>query len=358
LYGFVLLKSYIYRYQRLEREALKLKTIVSLSFGLILLIFMVWYVDIGKLYKAIIGSSPIWLAHYILLMLPFFLLRAWRWRMLLTPVKSSVKLSNSFWITMIGFMVNAIIPLRLGGEFVRALAMDSKEKTGFLQSLSSVAVERVLDLLGITLLGVIGIFMLPKGAIMYLPSWALDALRIVGIFVAITLSCLIIGIKYEKRLFSLIRRLVSSLPKLPYKWKEKLIDFSRSMIDGARGLTHNPSTFLSTLASTFIIWFIAFLSTFLIFKAFNYDVPIPIILLGSMLVQLSFILPAPPGYIGTYEVFWSTIFIGLGLSRLDLILATAIVNHFLGNAFIIGMGSIGVTSLGLSFSEVMKIKSN
>lgn len=336
---------------------MRFKTVLSLFLGSILLIFMVWYVDIGKLYNAIMSSSPIWLAYYMLLMLPFFLLRAWRWRMLLVPVKSSVKLSSSFWITMIGFMVNAIIPLRLGGEFVRAFAMDGKEKTGFFQSLSSVAVERVLDLLGITLLGLIGIFMLPKDAIIYLPQWALDALKIVGIFVAITLLSLILGIKYEKSLLFFIRRLVSAIPKLPYKWQEKIINFSKSMIDGARGLTHNPPTFLSTLVSTIIIWFMAFLSTFLIFKAFNYDVPIPIILLGSMLVQLSFILPAPPGYIGTYEVFWSTIFIGLGLSRLDLILATAIVSHFLSNIFIIGMGSIGVTSMGLSFSKVMKIRS-
>ncbi len=336
---------------------MNLKAITSLFLGSVLLIFMIWYVDIGNLYNAIMRSSPIWLAYYLLLMLPFFLLRAWRWRMLLVPVKSSVKLSNSFWITMIGFMVNAIIPLRLGGEFVRAFAMDGKEKTGFFQSLSSVAVERVLDLLGITLLGLIGIFLLPKEAIMYLPDWSLDALRIVGIFVAITLSGLMLGIRYEKRLLSLVRRILSAIPKLPYKWQEKLINFSKSLIDGAKGLTHNPPTFFSTLISTFVIWFMAFLSTFLIFKAFNYDVPIPIILLGSMLVQLSFILPAPPGNIGTYEVFWSAIFIGLGLSRLDLILATAIVSHLLSDAFIIGMGSIGVTSMGLSFKKVMKMES-
>ncbi|MCP8312764.1 MAG: flippase-like domain-containing protein, partial [archaeon] len=107
------------------------KTIMYLLLGSILLIFMIWYVDIGKLYNAIVGSSPILLTYYLLLMLPFFLLRAWRWRMLLIPVKRSVKFSSSFWITMIGFMVNTIIPIRLGGEFVRAFAMDGKEKTGF-----------------------------------------------------------------------------------------------------------------------------------------------------------------------------------------------------------------------------------
>ena len=330
------------------------KAIISLLLGFTLLIFMILYVDIGKLYDAIIGSSPIWLAYYVLLFLPFFLLRAWRWRMLLMPVKSSVKLSNSFWITMIGFMVNVIIPLRLGGEFVRAFAMDGKEKTGFFQSLSSVAVERVLDLLGITFLGLIGILLLPKE--INLPYW-FSALGIVGVFVIIALSILIFGIRYEKRLLSMIRRMVSKIPKLPQRWQEKLINFSKSIIDGAKGLSHNSSALFFTLISTFMIWSIAFLSTFLIFKAFNYEVPLTIILLGSMLVQLSFILPAPPGYIGTYEAFWSAIFIGLGLTRLDLILATAILSHILGNTFIITMGSIGVTSMGLSFKKVMKMKS-
>ncbi|MGQ9469553.1 MAG: lysylphosphatidylglycerol synthase transmembrane domain-containing protein [Nitrososphaerales archaeon] len=338
----------------LRRNALNLKTVVSLFLGSVLLILMIWYVDIEKLYNAIIGSSPIWLIYYLLLIIPLFLLRAWRWRILLMRVKSAVKFSNSFWITMIGFMVNVIIPLRLGGEFVRAFAMDNKEKTGFFQSLSSIVVERVLDLFGITLLGLIGIFLLPKE--IDLPSWFLDALRIVGIFVAMTLLSLILGIRYEKRLLILIRRVVSAIPKLQYRWQEKLINFSKSMIDGAKGLNH-PSTLFFTLISTFMIWSIAFLSTFLIFKAFNYHVPITIILLGSMLVQLSFILPAPPGYIGTFEAFWSAIFIGLGLSRLDLILAAAIVSHLMSNAFVITMGSIGVTSMGLSFKKVMKIKS-
>lgn len=335
-------------------NALNFKAAVSLLLGFFLLTFMIFYVDTEKLYEAIMGSSPIWLAYHLLLLLPLFLLRAWRWRMLLTPVKSSVKLSSSFWITMIGFMVNAIIPLRLGGEFVRAFAMDGKEKTGFFQSLSSVAVERVLDLLGITFLGLIGILLLPKG--INLPYW-FDAIGIVGTFVVIALLSLVLGIRYEKRLLLLIRRTVSKIPKLPLRWQEKLFNFSKSIIDGAKGLSHNSSALFLTLISTFVIWFMAFLSTFLMFKAFNYEVPITIMLIGSMLVQLSFILPAPPGYIGTYEVFWSAIFIGLGLTRLDLILATAIVSHILSNTFVIIMGSIGVTSMGLSFKKIIKMKS-
>ncbi|MCP8305419.1 MAG: flippase-like domain-containing protein, partial [archaeon] len=296
---------------------MKLKIILSMLLGFILLIFMVSQVDLEKLYDAIIGSSPIWLVYYLLLMVPFFLIRAWRWRILLTPIKKSVKLSSTFWITMVGFMVNMLIPLRLGGEFVRAFAMDGKEKTGFFGTLSSVAVERVLDLFGITLLGLIGIFLIPKEISM--PNWFTDSLKIVGIFVVIALVGLLLGTKYDRRLLGLIKRVVLAIPKLPYKWQEKFINFSKSIIDGAKGLSHNSSALLFTLTSTLVIWGMASLSTFLIFKAFNYEVPITVILLGSMLVQLSFILPAPPGYIGTYEAFWMAIFIGLGLSNINLI---------------------------------------
>ncbi|MCP8312693.1 MAG: flippase-like domain-containing protein [Candidatus Methylarchaceae archaeon HK02M1] len=334
---------------------MKLKIILSMLLGFILLIFIVLQIDLGKLYDAIIASSPIWLVYYLLLMVPFFLIRAWRWRILLTPIKKSVKLSSTFWITMVGFMVNALIPLRLGGEFVRAFAMDGKEKTGFFGTLSSVAVERVLDLFGITILGLIGIFLIPKEINM--PNWFMDSLKIVGIFVVIALMGLLLGTKYDRRLLGLIKRVILAIPKLPYKWQEKIINFSKSIIDGAKGLSHNFSALFFTLISTLVIWGMASLSSFLIFKAFNYDVPITIILLGSMLVQLSFILPAPPGYIGTYEAFWMAIFIGLGLSNINLIFTTAIVSHLLSNTFIITTGSIGVASMGLSFEKVMKMKS-
>ncbi|MGQ9719272.1 MAG: lysylphosphatidylglycerol synthase transmembrane domain-containing protein [Nitrososphaerales archaeon] len=334
---------------------MKLKTLLPLLLGFVILIFMIWYVDLGKLYNAIVESSPVWIFYSAVLMAPLFLLRAWRWRMLLTPIKNSVKFSSSFWITMMGYMVNVLIPIRLGGEFVRAFAMDGKEKTGFFQSLSSIAVERVLDLLGITLLGLMGVFLLPKE--ISLPVWFLDVLRAVGIFVLIALFGLMLGIRYERRLLSVVERIASAIPKLPHRWREKLVNFSKSVIDGAKGLSHSSSMLLFTLASTFAIWAIASLATFFTFKAFNYDVPITIILLGSMLVQLTFILPAPPGHIGTYEAFWSAIFIGLGLTRIDLILAAALVSHLIGNAFIITMGSIGVTSMGLSFKKVMAMKS-
>ena len=334
---------------------MKLKTILSLFLGFILLIFMILQVDIEQLYEAIIGSSPIWLAYYLLLMVPFFLLRAWRWRILLTPVKKYVKLSSTFWITMVGFMVNVLIPLRLGGEFVRAFAMDGKEKTGFFGTLSSVVVERVLDLFGITLLGVIGIFLIPEEINM--PYWFVDSLKIVGIFVVIAIVGLMLGTKYDIFLLNLIKKIIFAIPKLPHKWQDQFISFSKSIINGAKGLSQNSSTLLFTLISTLVIWSMASLSTFLIFKAFNYEVPITIILLGSMLVQLSFIFPAPPGYLGTYEAFWMAIFIGLGLSNINLIFTTAIVSHILSNMFIITTGSIGVASMGLSFDKVMKMKS-
>jgi len=237
---------------------------------------------------------------------------------------------------------------------VRAYAMDGKEKTGFFGTLSSVAVERVLDLFGITLLSLIGILLIPKEIIM--PNWFVDSLKIVGIFVVIALLSLILGTKYDKRLFDLIKRVIVSIPKLPFKWQNKFINFSKSIIDGAKGLSQT-STLFFTFISTLMIWGMASLSTFLIFRAFNYEVPITIILLGSMLVQLSFILPAPPGYLGTYEAFWMAIFIGLGLSNINLIFTTAIVSHLLSNTFIITTGSIGVASMGLSFKKVIKMRS-
>src|SRR3989442_9598734 len=63
-----------------------------------------------------------------------------------------------FWTNMIGYAVNQFIPVRFGGEVTRAYIIDAKKHVGFFPSLSTVAVERILDLLSIAGLALLGAF--------------------------------------------------------------------------------------------------------------------------------------------------------------------------------------------------------
>ena len=76
------------------------------------------------------------------------LARATRWRLLLGP---KVGLLEAFLVTNIGYLVSNVLPLRLGDP-ARAVAIGLTGKLRFGAALSTVLVERVLDMLTVVLL--------------------------------------------------------------------------------------------------------------------------------------------------------------------------------------------------------------
>jgi glycosyltransferase 2 family protein len=92
----------------------------------ILFITMVMYVGADKLASAASQASPPLLILSTVLIIPSYILRALRWKLVLNDVKSDVRIVHAFWATSIGFMVNFIIPLRIG-DLVRAYILGKKE---------------------------------------------------------------------------------------------------------------------------------------------------------------------------------------------------------------------------------------
>jgi len=69
-----------------------------------------------------------------------FIPRAYRWRLLLKPLKNT-RFGNAFGSLSIGFMANSVLPAR-GGEFVRAFAIGQTEKMSKSASFATIIVER------------------------------------------------------------------------------------------------------------------------------------------------------------------------------------------------------------------------
>src|SRR5260370_1274158 len=71
------------------------------------------------------------------------IIRALRWRMLLQPTGHFVKLSNSFWSLMTGYLVNLAVPR--GGEVSRCYTLYQLEKTPVEISFGTLVTERTAD---------------------------------------------------------------------------------------------------------------------------------------------------------------------------------------------------------------------
>src|SRR5947209_13576888 len=76
-----------------------------------------------------------------------------RWHVLL-PRNPDVPISFVFCYLMIGYMMNAIIPLRLG-DLVRAYLLGRRHEIAVSTTLSTVVVERFFDVIAIVIIGLL-----------------------------------------------------------------------------------------------------------------------------------------------------------------------------------------------------------
>jgi len=218
----------------------------SLAVGILLLIVLIWWTGIDKIGAAFGSASPLWLAAAALIILPTYILRAIRWKLLLHPVKKNVRVSTTFWSTSVGSMVNTLVPIRLG-EFVRAYILGEKEGTGFASGFSSIVVERTLDLIGLLSIGIVTMFMV--SAQIGLSSMVGDIFTAVGLLIATVLAVIIVGIKKEDLIIRLVTGITCKIP-LVKKYTPRIAEFTSSLIKGLQGLSQNPKMFAANMALT------------------------------------------------------------------------------------------------------------
>ena len=91
-----------------------------------------------------------WLLLMAVIAMASHVVRAERWRMLLTPLGESPKLSHSFFSLMVGYLVNLVIPR--GGEVSRCYNLYKLDKIPVEISFGTVVLERIVDVLCLLIL--------------------------------------------------------------------------------------------------------------------------------------------------------------------------------------------------------------
>jgi hypothetical protein len=332
------------------------KLVASSVIGVLLLFGIFWYMEFDEFATAVKSLQINWVILSVVAMVSIYFMRSLRWQLLLKPVKGSTNLSNILAITIVGLFVNALIPIRIG-EFLRAFLLREREGIKFFAGFSSIVSERIFDLLGIAVLGIMATFTLPSNR--SYPSWFLGSLRFVALLMITAILCLLIGVKNEEKTLNLLRKVTLKIPGLSEKWKEKILGFVKSLIAGFKGVASRPVSFMFILIMSGLIWITMTIVFYSLFLAFNLSITWSMILLGCMLIQLSLIFPAAPGRVGTYEAAWTLVFVaGLGFT-LENILPIAIISHLLRLFVIASLGCISTVWLGLNFKrDILGLRKN
>jgi uncharacterized protein (TIRG00374 family) len=241
-------------------------------------------------------SSALRHANYLLLLpaaIATFLglyFRAIRWRVLFHP-RTHLRVGNLLGTMNIGYSVNNLLPLRVG-ELVRAYLIGEAERVSAVHALSTIVVERVLDVLMVVLMLIV---LLP---FIDMPAWAATPALVAGIVflvLAVLLATLSLARRWALNVVDGLARL------LPERYRARLRDGAEAVMEGF-GVLSNPAVLARTVGWSFVSWFFSVLTMFIVLRAFDLGVGLDAALFVVATTSLAMLVPASPGYIGTFEL--------------------------------------------------------
>jgi len=230
------------------------------------------------------------------------MLRALRWRLLLSPTKR-LTISRVLSIIMIGFLANNLLPARLG-EVVMAFLLHAKEAIGKSRSIATIFLDRFMDVFALLSLLIIAIIIAP------FPSWV-DRLAGIGIVLLAAAAVLVwLMLTHRQRCLRLLQVLLRPLPK---RVRERLLQTFVMFLEGLKGV-QQLRLMLQAVVISLLIWLSLAGGVYLLFCAFGFSLGFAAAITVLAIVNLGLIIPSSPGFIGTFQFFCVA---ALGLFMID-----------------------------------------
>jgi uncharacterized protein (TIRG00374 family) len=327
-------------------KAHRFKTLFGLVITVVLLAWVLRDVSASEV-LAELRAADVWLlgAMVVAATVPF-LLRAIRWHVLLLPGFPGSSLSSRFAAVCIGFMVNNVLPARLG-EFARAYSFSRIEPIPISQSLASLVVERVFDAV---ILGAFLVFTVSYGDFTAGNSALLrGAGASAGVLFGLALLVLWAMARWPRHTLNLVENLAGRF--LSPSLTTRTLGILASFIQGL-GALHNPWVFTRALLWSATVWLCMAASIWIGLLAFGIHEPG---FVGSMFVQavigFAVAIPSSPGFFGPFEAAARVALGAYGVDSVSIV-SFATGYHILTFIPVTLLGIWYLFRLGIRWSEV------
>lgn len=313
---------------------------VAISMGAVL--FFVTQINLAEMRTALAEARLGWVIPSVLAIVAGLVLRAARWRVLLA---SPLPFMRAFHILNIAYFANAVLPLRLG-ELARAY-LASRGETGIapMRALSTVLVERLLDLLAVLILLALALAFAPlpdvlrRSALLFVPLTAIG-------------FGLLVGLAANR---PLAERLITWLSAhLAVAKRFDVAGLAGHFLDGLMPLIR-PRLLFWAVFWTGIAWLFSVLSGYVLMLAFFPQADLGATLLFTAAASFAVAVPAVPGNLGTYE---ASVWVGLAAMGYGEPLASAtafaITIHGLNVLVNALLGGWGLLAEGVSVGQLTR----
>ena len=322
-----------------------LRTAVGLSAGGLLVLIFLRLVNVSAVYQRLEHLSIEFVVLCGVAFLAAYFVRAMRWRCLLRP--DEVSIPRAAGIYQVATFLNWMLPIR-GGELAKSLLLRRSNGIPVSRSLATVSMDKAMDLLpALALLGLLPFVRLHLSRPLLV--LLLSALAVVG---AGALVLALATWKRDRALALLTRPLAGVVPSGARRRIEPMIVL---FVDTLVALVRQPRLMLVAVTFTAVAVSLDALFCLLAFRAVGMAVSPPVALYGYTFYNLAFILPTPPGQVGSNEVIGLLIFSGaFGLDRSG-VGAMFLFSHPWTAALMTLGGLLSLSMMGLSLRSTFRL---
>jgi len=316
--------------------------IAALTIGLLW-----WFVkdlQVDQLRLALANANLWLLALAVATTLQTYLIRAWRWQVMLAPV-GTVRFGPAFRTTIIGFTATFLLPARIG-EVLRPYLLAKQERLNFSATFATIIIERALDLTAVLLLFACAMPFLgvDVGAD---TRWA-GGLAAVAALVGLGVLFACAG--HPERLGLLVDRLTGWLPT---RIADILGQFARRFAEGL-GVMRDPIALVKTMAWSLLLWTSICLGIWLVTLAFGLTMPFAGAFLVVMYLVVGVALPTPGGAGGFHVAYQIAVMTYFGAGA-DAAAVAAVVLHLVSFVPVAILGFVFMSQDGLTLGSLKRM---
>ncbi|MDO8688442.1 MAG: lysylphosphatidylglycerol synthase transmembrane domain-containing protein [Dehalococcoidia bacterium] len=216
--------------------------------------------------------------------------KALRWRLLFDLPNGYPPLAKVFSVLVIGQMFNLVLPLRMG-EVARAYYIGEMAGINKSLAISTVIVEKLVDMLAVLLLVVLLLPSVP------FPPWLQGPVFSLAVVAVILFLSLILIAWHRTLLSSLLARFLGILPSaLKPQFIQSQIE---KALDGLRAL--RQARMLPVLLLTAASWLFSAVTNHFVFLALGVSLPFTASFFVLVILQVGVAVPTGPGRIGVFQ---------------------------------------------------------
>jgi uncharacterized protein (TIRG00374 family) len=275
-----------------------------------------------------------------------FSIRGVRWKLFINPI-GKISTFKAIQLFLVGIFLNFLLPIR-GGEVAKSLMLKRISNIPVSKSLPTVAMDKALDLLPALFIMAIVPFL---GIQMDIKLWLVLA-TVGGLLICLIFFVLLAAWKRTTAI-SLLQKMTGLLPK---SVGSKIEGFATGFVDSLLAATSQPKIFIPAVLLTCVAIIFDGLFAMLAFWTIGFPISFGTAIFGYTVYNMFYILPTPPGQVGSNEAVGLLVFAGLLHLPADKVTAMFVFSHPWAALLMTASGMICLSALGLKLSTAMKVQ--